>query len=84
MTDGQTDRQTGGLKNSVALTHPYHMGESCRKFGQILPRDLGGDIVTDGWIETFTISPSLFFFFFLSMGITCAYYYLLTCLEIVG
>ena len=64
MTDRWTDRQTGGLKNNVALAHPYHMGKSCRKFGQISPGDLGGDIVTDGWTETFTISPSLFFFFF--------------------
>ena len=30
--DGQTDGEMG---NNVALTHPYHAGKSCSKFGKI-------------------------------------------------
>ena len=31
----------------IALAHPYHTGKSCSKFGEIPPRVLGGDSVTD-------------------------------------
>ena len=34
------------MENNVALTHPYHMGKSCSKFGKYLPSGLG-DSVSD-------------------------------------
>ena len=42
-----------GPKNNVALTHPYHLGKLCSKFGQILPSGLGGDSVKDRQTVTF-------------------------------
>ena len=41
-------------KNNVALSHPYHEGKWCSKFGKILPSGLGGDSVTDIWTDVCT------------------------------
>ena len=51
-------------KNNVALTHPYHEGKWCCKFGRILSSCLGEDSVTDrqmdwrmdGGINSFNIA----------------------------
>ena len=47
-TDGQPDR--------LALAHPYNDG-SCSKFGRILPSDLGGDSMMEGWTDTDLLAP---------------------------
>ena len=38
-------------KNNVALAHPYHQGKPCSKCGYIPPSGLGGDRVTDRWMD---------------------------------
>ena len=35
-------------RTNVAITHPYHEGKLCSKFGLIPPIGLGGDRVMNG------------------------------------
>ena len=50
MDGRRTDGRWTERKNN-ALTHPYHEGRSCSKFGYIPPSNLGGDSVTERWTD---------------------------------
>ena len=49
--DARTDGWTAALKNNIALSHPYHEGKWCSKSGWIPFTGLGGDSLTDRWMD---------------------------------
>ena len=42
MTHRWTDGLMDGWTNDVAFAHPYHVGKSCSKFGEVRPSGLEG------------------------------------------